>query len=255
MRGIILEGGTLPVWKRGISMTRCEFTLSANAGVALQFGGARVWADALHCRKLPGFSTLSPALLEKLRVHPAFSNPDVIFYTHCHPDHYSRELTAQALAAWPKAVAVLPEREFEGQLLLTGRGAALTLGALTLRFGRLPHEGPQYVDVPHYGCILESDGFRVLIAGDCAPACAELEEFTGGRPVDAALLDFPWLTLPQGRDFIREVLRPSHLLICHLPFSGDDRWGYQRAAERAASAFRGVPDVRLLTEPFQREFF
>lgn len=120
-------------------------------------------------------------------------------------------------------------------------------------FMRLTHEGEQYREVPHYGCILEYDGFRVLIAGDCAVADPQLRDFIGGRPIDLALLNFPWVTLRKGRHFIEQAIRPEHLVVYHLPFPHDDRWGYRDAAVKGAGQLQGVPDVRLLLEPFQRE--
>lgn len=61
---------------------------------------------------------------------------------------------------------MLPEQEFDRQLVLAGPSSHLTLEGLHMDFMRLTHEGAQYREVPHYGCILEYDGFRVLIAGD-----------------------------------------------------------------------------------------
>ena len=38
-------------------MSHCQITLSVNAGVALHLGAMRVWSDALHDRRVVGFST------------------------------------------------------------------------------------------------------------------------------------------------------------------------------------------------------
>lgn len=65
-------------------------TLSANAGVAIETGGIRIWVDALHDVQVPGFSTLRAQRLRQLWTAEAFQSPDAIVYTHCHPDHYSR---------------------------------------------------------------------------------------------------------------------------------------------------------------------
>lgn len=234
-------------------MSMCQVTLSANAGVVLDFGGLRVWVDALHDEKVPGFSTVTPDLWAAMRAHPDFAAPDLLFFTHCHPDHFSRRLAREALDLWPRARIVLPEDRFPGQALLSGRRERVRLPELTLDFIRLTHEGPRYADKPHYGCILESRGFRVLVTGDCKLCAPELAEFLQeDGPADLAILDFPWLTLPRGRRFIQEYIRPKTLLVCHLPFSGDDIYGYRAAAEKAAPLLEGV-DVRLLSEPLQRE--
>lgn len=234
-------------------MSVCQVTLSANAGVALRLGGARIWVDALHQHLVPGFSTVTPELMAAMEAHPDFAAPDLLFSTHRHPDHFSRTLTLRALKRWPLAETVLPEPVLEHQFLLSRPRERLLLPEVTLQFARLPHEGPQYADVPHYGCVLEHEGFRVLIAGDCAVAAPALESFLKeAGPIDLALLDFPWVTLKKGRRFIREVIRPEHLLVYHLPFREDDIYHYRPAAVKAAGLLVEVPDVRLLWEPLQR---
>lgn len=236
-------------------MPHCTFTFSANTGGALALGPFRVWYDALHQEKLPGFSTLSPALLAEMGRNPAFAAPDVIFHSHCHPDHFSRSLLATARQQWPQAEIFLPEKVFPDQVPLEGTAMSASVGGLTLHFHRLPHESTQYIHVPHYGCLLEWQGYRVLLTGDCTVGCSALAELTGGKGVDLALLDFPWLTLPRGREAIADLIRPRHLLIGHLPFPQDDRWGYRLAAQRALGKLPAVADIRLLLEPFQTEFF
>jgi len=234
-------------------MPHCQLTLSANAGISLELSAFRLWSDVLHDQQVPGFSTVTPALLASIRANEHFARPDLIFYTHCHPDHYSRRLTEQARGLWPLAGLILPEQEFEDQLLLSGKRCRVALPGLNLEFGRLTHEGEQYAAVPHYGCILDQDGFRVLIAGDCDVASPELAELAGDVPVDLAILNFPWATLRRGREFLRQSLRPTHLVLCHLPFAEDNRWGYREAAARAAELLPDVPDIRILQDPLQTE--
>lgn len=230
-----------------------QITLTASAGTALLLGRTRLWIDALHDRKVPGFSTVTPTLWDAMATHADFAEPDLLFFTHCHPDHFSPGLTRQALSRWPQAKVILPEPVFPDQITLSGRRVRLTLPDLTIHFARLPHEGPQYADVIHYGCILEQDGFRLLVPGDCALAAPELAEFVSEHgPIDAALMDFPWITLRKGTRFIQEYIRPQCLLICHLPFSADDIYGYRKAAIKSAERMEGM-DVRLLLEPFQQE--
>ena len=42
-------------------MGKIKITLSANAGVCVEICGKRIWVDALHDTKVPGFSTLDAA--------------------------------------------------------------------------------------------------------------------------------------------------------------------------------------------------
>lgn len=234
-------------------MPHCTVTLSANAGGALALGHARLWYDAMHQRKIPGFSTISPALMTALEKTPAFFDPDLILYSHCHPDHFSYPLLSAAHRLWPRAKLALPEPHFPDQILLQG-ASRLSLSGLEMRFAPLPHDGAQYADVANYGCILRSGDFRVLLTGDCAVASPALADFVDGEPIDLAVLNFPWLTLPKGRAAI-DAIRPRHLLIWHLPFQEDDRWGYRIAARRAVEKLNSVPDIRLMLVPLQQETF
>lgn len=235
-------------------MSRCEVTLSANAGAVLRFGPLKIWVDALHDDPVPGFSTVSPELFETIQKNPVFADPDILFTTHRHPDHFSRKLTGQILKKYPNSVPALPVPEFDGQFLISEQNNRLSVRGAELRFFRLTHEGEQYADVPNYGCIINYGGFHTLLAGDAAVADPALAEAVDGERIDLMLLNFPWLTLRSGRAFLQEVLRPEHLIFFHLPFEQDDRWGYRRAAEKALPLLRGIPDVRLLYNPMQTEY-
>ena len=211
-----------------------KLTLSANAGLAIEIGGKRIWADALHTRKQPGFSCVDEALQRKMLAHPAFQRPDVICYTHCHPDHYSRSLTEAACRIWPKAVLLMPAEKME----------PLRLDDLSITFFRLPHEGVQYADVLHYGIHIRCGQEDVLLTGDGAVGCDAMN----GMAPRVCVVDFPWITLPKGRRVLLEGIRPERIVACHIPFAEDDINGYRVAAANGA---KQLEHVYLLREPLQ----
>lgn len=229
----------------------CEISLTANAGVLTVFGGARAAFDALHDRIVPGWSALTPGLTA--RVWPAFgpAGPELVCVTHTHPDHYTADLWAEAHRRWPGAVFVGPVSD--GATRVPGpEGLDLAVSGARLEVRRLPHESEAYAGVPHYGYLLTVLGRTLLFPGDCAVAAPALSDWLAGRRIDVAVLNFPWLTLTRGRVFTEEVLRPGHVLLCHLPFAGDDTEGYRDAAVKAAARSR-VPDVRCLLSPLEPE--
>lgn len=214
-------------------------TLSANAGVALDMDGRKIWVDALHDHKEPGFSTLSPQLQQKMMNCPAFFAPEYICYTHCHGDHYSARLTKAAAGLWPQA-----QVRTEGTV--EDRG-------LEIRFLPLPHEGEQYAGVDHRGLIVSYQGKNVLITGDCAVASQALTEAIDGMTIHLALLDFPWATLRKGRAYLLEHFRNTQILLYHLPFREDDVNSYRKAARMAVDQLAGKLKIRLLWDPLQTE--
>lgn len=232
-------------------MEKITVTLSANAGICITICHKRIWVDALHSKKVPSFSTVSQELFAKLLDAPEFEAPDAICYTHCHPDHFSREQTLQVLERWRSAQVFLPELQIPGQVLVEGENPEFTLGDVTLRFLRLSHEGALYADTVHYGLLLLSPEGNVLISGDCAVAAPELLAATAGIQVDAAILDFPWLTLSRGREALKS-LNPKQIILYHLPFPEDDENGFLDSAEKAAKRW-GKGNVKLLYKPLQTE--
>lgn len=229
-------------------------TLSANAGVSVELGGVRVRIDALHDTRVPGFSTLDSHLLRRLWSEAAFQSPDAIVYTHCHPDHYAAHLTAEACRRWPKARLFLPRKDFPEQELLSGRETAASIGGVALHFYRLTHDGMAFAGVPHYGLTITCGKDSVLLPGDCAVASPELLPVVDGRHLRLALLNFPWITLRRGQDFLREHLHADHIALYHLPFAEDDTEGFCTAADRAAQSLSGVGAVHVLDNRFQTLF-
>lgn len=233
--------------------TLITVTLSANAGIALTIDKMRIWIDAVHNGWPDTFSAVTPIILQKMLHHETFISPDYLFFTHCHPDHYSQKMTEKIQKYWPGVKLILPERRFPEQLILSGKSLEFSDDGVHFCFLRLPHEGNQYAQVPHYGLEIKSDNFCALIAGDCELASSVLAEYLRDVKVDLAILNFPWLTLPRGRSFIKKFIAPKHLLICHLPFCEDDTNGYRTAAEKSLKMLPEIPDIRLLTAALQKE--
>ena len=229
---------------------KVRITLSANAGVAIHMGGHRIWVDALHTMKQPGFSAVDPSLQREMLRCEAFEKPDLILCTHCHPDHFSKPLFKTASKLWPNAKVLLPERHYDDQTLIADGEFVYACGSLSLRFVRLPHEGQQYADCVHYGILITAGDKTVLIPGDCATAAEELRNAIEGQRIDLALLNFPWLTLKRGQSFVDEVIAPSQIVLYHLPFERDDTCGYREAAKKATEK-RQKKDALLLCDPLQ----
>lgn len=234
----------------------CKVTLSANAGVSVSMDDVCLWFDALHDEKASVYSTVSPELFRHLMDSANFGAPDAIVYSHCHPDHFSAQLTRRAIMQYPFANVILPEEQFIKQQTLTDDTHSITVdGDTTLHCKRLVHEGIQYAHVPHYGFVLEHKGYRILYPGDCEIISQDLPAFVQAiGHIHLAILDFPWITLKRGWKTMKELICPDHIAICHLPFEEDDNvYHYGEKAEALAPTL-GC-DARVLRKPLQSEIF
>lgn len=219
-------------------MARIKLTISANAGGVLQLGSHRLLIDALHDKKIPGFSTLNPALQQTVLNSADFSDPELICVTHEHPDHHSPSLMERAKLQWPEAQICLP-----ADIL------CVTKGDLQMTYIPLVHDGAQYAKTPHYGILLRWNEKHILIPGDCAVADEALVQAVAGKTVDLAILNFPWLTLRKGRMCLENVLQPKHSVFWHLPFAEDDVNRYRSSAESALLQY--CANANLLYNPLQ----
>lgn len=232
-------------------MSSIRFIHTANAGFILSIGEACIAVDALHRGlALEGYPGVADAQWERIR---AGRVPEMVFFTHCHPDHFSYELAERAQADWKGSTFLLPERRLDRQILLQGEEIDAQVGDVSLRFVRLPHESMEFRAVPHYGLIARWGERTLLAAGDCEIASPVLAQALSVERVDIAVLNYPWICLQAGRRFIREILRPKQLLIGHFPAHKADVYGYFEKAKRARERYFADMDVRLLTEPLQTE--
>ena len=233
-------------------MSTVSLVSTANAGMLIDLGTRKVLIDAFHDDKYDIYPTVTPELFREIIKHPAFSKPDYLIYTHCHPDHFSEKMTKAYADLWPYMITILPEEKADG-LILSEEREFFRFGELSFSFCRLPHESVSYADVPHYGVLIRMNGLTVLDPGDCEIAAEELIDFTYHEKIDIAVLNFPWLTLRRGRQFIKEVIRPEHIIACHLPAAGEDTLGYTRALEQAVERDFKETDVRILRKSLQNE--
>ena len=207
-----------------------QITLSANAGVSITIGNTRLWVDALHQTAVNGFSTLSQEQVKSVFASEAFAAPQAVIFTHCHPDHYHKSLVRKAVNLWPETKLILPQQEFDRQVLLQADDETIPLAGVNLHFMRLMHEKEEFHEVPHYGLEIFTPDCSILIPGDSAVASPKLYEWIQGKQYRLALFNFPWVTLKKGRSFIEENLQTEQLLIYHLPFAEQDTEHYRRAA-------------------------
>ncbi len=234
-------------------MPAFQITHSANAGCALLFGNTRLLIDPFPMESVGGFSALTEDRLETLILHPAFARADGVFITHRHKDHCSVPALRRYLAQWPDARLFLGEAMPDLDGVVLREDCFFSLGGISLRFIKLPHGGWRYVDVPHFGCLL-SDGERnILVPADCALASPVLAEKLAGRPIDTALLTFPWVSLRDGIAFTENVLRPRHILVNHLRDREDEGFDYEKYARRYAGRITCTDDIRFLDRFLQVE--
>lgn len=217
-----------------------------NAGAVLYLGGLCIWADVLNEENPDGYEVLSEAHFQRLLQDPAF-RPDLLLFTHRHPDHFSEKRLTKTLEVFPDVLVFIGGDT-------KNVPSSFDDGPVRISVIPLPHDGKAYSDVENDAFLLESYEGAVLIAGDCPVACPELLRAiqkwssrgaeTSVRKLDLALLNFPWLSLGKGRKALFSM-DPGRVLFYHLPAPENDVFGYRLQAERMLSMYRKGREWRI----------
>ena len=221
---------------------------TANCGVIIEGEKSTISIDALHDHEEKPFSTVPGPVIDRIMNGIRI---DVMFYTHLHRDHFSRELNREYINRYhPETIMQEDELATIG---LSGDKGRISINRFGLEadYKRLTHSGDRYKDVLNYGFYIVFEGVSFLTLGDGAVSAEGIDELTGGRRCDFALINFPFYTLAEGRRIIGGLINPKAAIIQHLPFEKDDRFQYRRALEKRIG-YPGLPEVKaVLTEPMQ----
>ena len=237
-------------------MGTLKVQLSANAGVILSDGERCLWIDALHRVPVAGFSCVSRLQWERMLDPALVSPPDLMLFSHYHPDHYSSSYLRGAHERYPAAAVASPRAELPDQILLAEEACKLEIKDVRILCRRTPHEGRGYETVAHYSFLILWGEAVLFIPGDAALGSQALAELIGSRKISLALLNFPWVTRPSGIRFLAAHGDPKEEIIYHLPFAPDDTCRYRDLTARALARYEDQAIHRqVLAEPFAALYF
>ena len=235
---------------------KATVTLSANAGVMLEYSGFKLLVDVLHHFDVPTFSKVPYEICESIVSGGAFSDADAMFVSHEHPDHYSKQWVSKYLKNNRRTYFAAPFKLAERQFVFNGAGGKFKSGDLCVEFLRTPHEKQNvYSDVKHYSFAVDFSGARFVFMNDAEINEEHLEQMFE-KPADIAFLNFPWITLRHARGLVNEYVSSKNILVYHLPIPEEDSFGFG-AAEKKSEQYITLPgaDIRVLSVPLSKTEF
>ncbi len=184
-----------------------ELTRTANAGVLLRLDGVSVLLDGV-CESLPPYLGTPDAVRASLTV----DFPDVVAFTHQHPDHYDPTYA----------------EEYATNTLRPVYGPEWTLfEANGLRFRAIPTRHIGKADVPHVSFVV-SGSRTVWFVGDASPLVwRDVADLPRPDvlivPYAYAITDAAWKATC--------ALGARDVVLLHLPPRDDDPYGLWNAVE------------------------
>lgn len=210
-----------------------RITSGVNAGLFIETRDTSVWLDALHNEKIAGFSSVTHERYRRIMNNPDISNPDILLYTHVHPDHCSPDLNGDVMSRWDGVLIAAPERIVWEQIILCKPKQSIVIKGTKIISFPLPHAKPSKPCV-HYGFWIGDGEQSILLLGDCEISAPELEGMVENMPCpDCVVVPFLWITSVRGQTFLKKYFPEAKLIINHLPFPEDDQYHYRNALNKA----------------------
>jgi len=242
-------------------------TLLANAGVLVEYQGTTLLLDSIYGREPHYFSDLKPGVWEQmLRGEPPFAHIDYLLFTHCHPDHFSPEMTMEFLRARPVKGIFLPDapmvRESGLEAFLTRRkipfaylpqvGNCSVEQGISIRGLSTRHLDKKFQDVEHLCYLLTFGAKHLLFTADVDYT---QERFTSiaDLPLRAVFVNPLFFSALRHGRFFDGNLNTQLTCVYHVPFAGDDPMNMRLPLARDLSEWPGEKgEALVLDEPFMQ---
>ncbi len=221
-----------------VPMQTITVTLLANAGVLLTFGSYRILIDGFQNSQQHSFSQI-PDWVSSAMAGGILQDIDFLLFTHSHPDHFFKETLLDYLTHHKVRGVYLP-RDAEGALVrkkclqkdvwIEKTEQALT-GNIYLKALPTRHMGEVYRKQNHHAFLLTLGDWVLLFTADAETSkenFAEVEEV----PLDAVFVNPLFFHSRQGRELLKTTLTSPHVIVYHLCFAEEDRYGYRAMTER-----------------------
>ena len=178
-----------------------RITKTCNAGVLIEYGSARALFDGV-CGEVPPYAG-TPA---HIRRELSEDIPDIVAFTHTHPDHWDGSFARAAFIGGRCAV-----------LMPGGQSTASCGDLMKVSAVRTRHLGKP--DFPHVSYLLSIQDRTVWIAGDASPD--SLVSSMGPVRPDIAVVPYSYLLTVSAAEKI-SAAGAKTVIVVHMPAEGPE---------------------------------
>lgn len=244
-------------------------TLSSNAGLILEYQGAKFLLDGIYGTTGHPFSNLGRNRWEKMLSGAApYDNIDYLLFTHQHPDHFTPAMVLAYLKARKIKGIFFPKVAGESQAKLisyitknripgvplspqTQRTTFRIAPQIRVRAFSTLHLDKKFWDVPHYCYLISFGDKHVLFTAD-VDYTTETFSAIGTLPLRAAFVNPLFFNALRSDKFFTGALNAETLCVYHVPFSEDDNLRMRPVLARDLLAWpQEKPKAVVLCSAFQ----
>lgn len=198
-----------------------EIQRTANAGVLLKLDGVSLLLDGL-CDRVEGYPPTPEDVVQQLLQSP----PDLLAFTHNHPDHCSPALLLPYIQN--------KRRPILGPASL--QNAQVTVGEVRVTAVETRHLGKTEPGLMHYSFVIEGSQ-KVWFMGDASPM--QLKKLGGFSAPDVLIAPYAYANTEAAWQQVLS-LSPKTVVIVHLPEKDRDEWGLRGQVDETAGSFPGL---------------
>ncbi len=198
-----------------------EIQRTANAGVLLRLDGVSILLDGL-CDRVEGYLPTPAHMVQQLLTSP----PDLLAFTHNHPDHCSAALLLPYTQDKRRPIfgsASLPVEQ-------------MRVGEVTVTAVETRHLGKTEPGLGHQSFVIEGSK-RVWFMGDASPS--SLKKLEGFPKPDVLIAPYAYANTPSAWAQTMAV-KPEIVVIVHLPERQMDVYCLRQQVEETAGTFPGL---------------
>lgn len=203
----------------------------SNAGVLVALDGVLLLLDGV-CQELIPYLAPPPAIIRELEHRP----PDMLAYTHSHPDHFEPGFAARF---YKKTRRPVLGTEGVSELLpgIPVEQGGVTIGGVRVTPVPSRHLGAEWSQYLHVSYLLEGSK-RIFFTGDAAPLCWK-DGISRIQP-DVLIVPYPYVTTRIGRQTV-ERFAPRAVIVVHMPAKELDPDGIWSMTEWALKECGEIP--------------
>ena len=183
-----------------------ELQRTANAGVLIKLDGIAILLDGL-CEGIEGYLPTPGSVIQSLLDSP----PDLLAFTHSHPDHCSRAL-------------LLPYKTQKLRPILGPESLpieAVRVGEVTVTAVETRHLGKTEPGLQHHSYVIEGSKC-IWFMGDAAPT--EMKKLASFPRPDVLIAPYAYANTPAAWETTRRLCSGA-VVIIHLPEKEKDTYG------------------------------
>lgn len=213
-------------------MEEIKLHFIGNAGVMLEYKNVKIIVDGLYEDRNNYFSNIpEKTLKEMIAGNGNFANADCLLFSHAHEDHFNKEYLIYYLKNNVVSFVMLPEEseisESDSHFVSSKDRVYINEEVIIEPFS-VRHVDKKFYDVK-VNCFIITMGEKTIAVLSDADYCPDMfvERLVG---VDVTLVTPLFYNNQQGRKILNEKLHTQKTIIYHVPFDGDDQFGYYKIA-------------------------